>query len=92
MRSWLTPSLPATLHVLDSYSPDVLMRLPQLLLITEQHQLPSWEPTRMQVQARTSSEQSIFIKNYSHRLIVIITLFNPVIASLRPVKLRRDKL
>lgn len=92
MHSWLTPSLLATLHVLDSDSPDVLMCLPQLLLITEQQQLPSWEPTCVQVQTRTSSEQSIFIKNYSHRLIVIITLFNPVVTSLRPVKLRRDKL
>lgn len=39
-----------------------------------------------------SPELSIFIKNYSHRLIVIIILFNPAIVSLRPVKLRRGKL
>lgn len=77
-------------HVLDSYSPDVVL---SCVPATAPFDYRAAAAALLGAPAQTGTGQnSIFIKNYSHRLIVIIILFNPAIVSLRPVRLRRDKL
>lgn len=76
-------------RVLTSYSPRVVLsRVPAAAPFDYR----AAAAALLGASAQAGTGLGVFIKNHSHRLIVIIILFNPAIVSLRPVKLRRDKL